>query len=400
MPTPILATPGFSARGILRAMQVAVVCTTDDPVDSLEHHIRLREEGFPVQVRPTWRPDRGMAIEDPQAFNAWLSRLEAASGRSITTWADYLEALRDRHRFFHAQGCRLSDHGLDTVYAEDCSAAQASLIFAEVRAGRPPTPEASVRFKSAMLHEWALMDHAAGWVQQFHIGAHRNANGRMFRQLGPDQGFDTIDDQSYGRPLARFLDRLDREDRLARTILYNLNPRDNELIATLAGTFQDPRIPGKIQFGSAWWFLDQRDGMERQLDALSNLGLLSEASSACSPIRAPSSPSPGMSTSAGSSAPSSVPRWPQASSPTSLSWSAAWCRTSATAMRPAFSISAWRAWPPRPCQHPRARTASDGLTSTLAGSCCGPHPSAIPSGPSVGLVRDPLRAGAWCHPPR
>jgi glucuronate isomerase len=271
----LLAQEGFSARGIMRQMGVAVVCTTDDPTDALEHHRQLAREGFEIQVRPTWRPDRGMAIDDPRAFAAWLGRLEAASGVTITTFGHYLQALSRRHDYFHEHGCRLSDHGLDTVYAESFTTAEVTRIFAKVRSGQSPDAVESACFKSAMLYEWAVMDHRRGWVQQFHIGAMRNNNARIFRALGPDQGVDSIDDQNYARPLSRFLDRLDSSDQLAKTIVYNLNPRDNDLIATLLGNFQDGSVPGKIQFGSAWWFLDQKDGMERQLDSLSNMGLLS-----------------------------------------------------------------------------------------------------------------------------
>lgn len=271
-----LAQPGFSARGIMRRMNVAVVCTTDDPVDSLEHHARLAADpSFPVQVRPTWRPDKGMAIEDPVAFNAWIARLEAASGLAIAGMDDYRTALARRHAFFHERGCRLSDHGLDTVWADAYTEGQIAAIFRKVRGGSTPTPDEAAQFRSCMLHEWAVMDHARGWVQQFHIGAMRNNSSRLFRSLGPDTGFDSIGDASYARPLSRFLDRLDSEDKLARTILYNLHPKDNEVLATMLGNFQDGSVAGKLQFGSGWWFLDQMDGMDKQLDALSNLGLLS-----------------------------------------------------------------------------------------------------------------------------
>lgn len=271
----LLHRPEFSVRGIMEQMQVRVVCTTDDPVDSLEHHQAIAADGWSIQVRPTWRPDKGMAIDDPAAFNAWCDRLAAAANVEIRDYASYMEALRRRHDVFHAAGCRLSDHGLDTVFAEDFTERDAAATFAKVRAGQRPSAEESARFKSAMLHEWALMDHAKGWVQQFHIGALRNNNSRLFGKLGPDKGFDSIGDASYAAPLARFLDRLDRDDRLAKTILYNLNPKDNEVLGTMIGNFQDGTVPGKLQFGSGWWFLDQKDGMEKQLEALSNLSLLS-----------------------------------------------------------------------------------------------------------------------------
>jgi glucuronate isomerase len=270
-----LAEPGFTARGIMERMDVRVVCTTDDPVDTLEHHRVIAASGFAVQVRPTWRPDKGMAIESPERFNAWLDRLAAVSDVHIKDLDSYRAALARRHDFFHATGCRLSDHGIETVHAADWSESQLRATFAKVRAGGVPDEAEVERFKSAMLHEGALMDHAKGWVQQFHIGPIRNNSSRMARTLGPDTGFDSIGDASYAKPLAKFLDRLDSDDRLARTILYNINPKENEVLGTMIGNFQDGSVPGKVQFGSGWWFLDQKDGMERQLAALSSLSLLS-----------------------------------------------------------------------------------------------------------------------------
>ena len=276
----LLAKDTFTARGIMTQMNVVVVCTTDDPVDSLEHHLALRREqqtgsSFGCQMRPTWRPDKGMAVDDPAGFNAWLERLAQAADTDIRDLDGYRMALQVRHRFFHDAGCRLSDHGLDTVYADEYTEAEIKAIFLKVRSGVTPTAEESFKFKSCMLHEWAVMDHAAGWVQQFHIGAQRNNNAQLFRTLGPDTGFDSIGDKSYAEPLGRFLNRLDSDDRLAKTILYNLHPKDNEMLGTMIGNFQDGSVPGKLQFGSGWWFLDQLDGMDKQLDALSNMGLLS-----------------------------------------------------------------------------------------------------------------------------
>ena len=276
-----LAGEGFTTQGIMTRMNVAVSCTTDDPIDSLEHHLAIaaqqKQKGntFTCQVRPTWRPDRGMAVDDAHSFNAWVDQLATVSDTDIRDLASYRTALSKRHDFFHAAGCRLSDHGLDTVYADDYSEAQVVTIFAKVRGGNQLTVEESRRFKSCMLHEGAVMDHAAGWVQQFHIGALRNNNKRLFRTLGPDRGFDSIGDWNYAEPLSRFLDRLDSDDTLTKTILYNLNPKENEVLATMIGNFQDGSVPGKVQFGSGWWFLDQLDGMSRQLDAVSNLSLLS-----------------------------------------------------------------------------------------------------------------------------
>ena len=275
-----LAKEAFSARGIMTRMKVVVVCTTDDPVDSLEHHLSLRAEqekgsAFTCQMRPTWRPDKGMAVDDPAGFNAWVDRLGAVTNRDIRSMDDYRQSLQQRHDFFHAAGCRLSDHGLDTVYADAYTEHEIAHIFGKIRGGTKLTLEESRKFKSCMLHEGAVADHAAGWVQQFHIGALRNNNARLFRTLGADKGYDSIGDWSYAEPLSRFLDRLDGDDRLAKTILYNLNPKENEVLATMIGNFQDGTVPGKMQFGSGWWFLDQLDGMNKQLDALSNLSLLS-----------------------------------------------------------------------------------------------------------------------------
>ena len=271
----MLARPEFSARGILRQMNVAVVCTTDDPADDLRYHKALtRDADFPVRVYPTFRPDKALAIEDPEAFIRYVARLSGAAGMDIGSFADLLDALRRRHDAFHALGCRLSDHGLETITAEDYAESEVRKTVDAVLAGKPVAPHAILQFKSALLHELAVMDWEKGWVQQYHIGALRNANTRMMRALGPDSGFDSIGDFDVARPLARFLDRLDAEDKLARTILYNLNPRDNEVLASMIGNFQDGRIPGKMQYGPAWWFLDHADGMTRQLDALSNLGLL------------------------------------------------------------------------------------------------------------------------------
>ncbi len=272
----LLASEGFSCRGILRRMGVAVVCTTDDPTDNLAWHAALAADpAFPVRVFPTFRPDRAIAVESVDQFNAWVDRLGEAASLEIRDYASLLEALARRHDFFHAHGCRVSDHGLDTMYAADYTQSEVQAAFAKLRVGRELDGEERVKFKSALLYELAVMDWAKGWVQQFHIGAMRNNNTRMFRALGPDTGFDSIGDLPVARPLAAFLDRLDRDGRLAKTILYNLNPADNEVFATMIGNFQDGTTPGKMQWGSGWWFLDQKDGMERQMRTLANHGLLS-----------------------------------------------------------------------------------------------------------------------------
>jgi glucuronate isomerase len=274
--TEMLQGDDFSTRGLLKKMRVRVVCTTDDPLDSLEHHQRLRDDPtFRVKVLPAFRPDQAMAIDDPAAFNRWVDRLAELCNCDIADYRRFLDCLTARHGFFHDMGCRLSDHGLEEPYAEDYTEAEVKAIFTKVRIGKAITGSEALVFKSAMLVEFAEMDHDRGWTQQFHLGALRNQNARAFRRLGPDTGYDSIGDFVMGRSLGRLLDRLDSRDKLARTILYVLNPRDNEMIATTIGNFQDGRIPGKIQFGSGWWFNDQKDGMERQLNALSNMGLLS-----------------------------------------------------------------------------------------------------------------------------
>jgi glucuronate isomerase len=273
--TALLQTDNFSARNIMRSFRVEIVCTTDDPLDSLEHHISLRKEGFEIRVLPTWRPDRAMMAEDNSAFIAYLNRLEEMTDRTINSYQTYLEALKIRHDYFHQHGCRLSDHGLETICAEDYTAHEIELLFSKILKGTDLKVEEKLKFRSAMLHDFALMDHEKGWVQQFHLGALRNNSSRMFRLVGPDKGFDSIGDFEIALPLSRFLNKLDISNRLAKTILYNLNPRDNEVIATMAGNFNDGLVPGKMQFGSGWWFLDQKDGIKRQLEALSTIGLLS-----------------------------------------------------------------------------------------------------------------------------
>jgi len=270
-----LSSKEYSARGIIKKMNVEVLCTTDDPVDTLEHHQKIKRDQFPVRVLPTWRPDKAMAIESPSDYNKYIEKLEQASGISIHTFDSLIEALYKRHQFFHDHGCRLSDHGLDTFYAEKYSREEIKNIFIKVRHDKMPDPEDILKFKSSLLYELAVMDHEKNWTQQFHVGAMRNNNTAMFQQIGPDTGFDSIGDRSVATSMSRFLDRLNLEKKLTKTILYNLNPRDNELYATMSGNFQDDSIPCKIQWGSAWWFLDQKNGMENQINILSNMGLLS-----------------------------------------------------------------------------------------------------------------------------
>jgi glucuronate isomerase len=272
-----LATPEFSVRGIQRQMNVEVVCTTDDPVDSLEYHkVLANTKGLSTKVYPAFRADTAMAVEDPAAFAAYVRKLAKAADADIGTFPEFLSALARRHAYFHSMGCRLSDHGLETIYAEDYSEKEINASFAKLLKAKPLTTAEALKFKSAMLYELAVMDAEKGWVQQFHFGALRNTNTRMMCMIGRDAGFDSIGDFEFARPLAKFLNKLDSENRLAKTILYNLNPRDNELFATMIGNFQDGSVAGKLQYGSAWWFLDQIDGMTKQIEALSNMGLLSQ----------------------------------------------------------------------------------------------------------------------------
>jgi len=270
-----LNSPEYTVRNIIRMANVHTICTTDDPVDSLEHHVAIKKSGFEVNVLPAWRPDKAMMVENTGFFNDYMNQLEQVSGISIGTFDQMMLALDKRHQFFHDNGCRLSDHGLETAYAEDYTLEEIRAIFLKIRSGNTLTKEEILQFKSAMLVEFGIMDHSRGWTQQFHIGALRNNNSRLFKQLGPDTGFDSIGDLELARPLSRLLDRLDSSNQLAKTVLYNLNPRDNELLGTMIGNFQDGSVPGKMQYGSGWWFLDQKDGMEKQIQALSNLGLLS-----------------------------------------------------------------------------------------------------------------------------
>lgn len=270
-----LKQPGYSARGMMTRYNVEVVCTTDDPVDSLEYHKKTMESGFTTKMLPTWRPDKAMAVEVPANFRAYMETLAEVSGITINSVDDMIDALEKRHDYFASYGCRLSDHGIEEFYAEDYTYMEIKAIFNKVYGGTQLSQEEILKFKSAMLVIFGQMDYKKGWTQQFHYGAIRNNNTKMFKQLGADTGFDSIGEFNTAKAMSKFLDRLNMNDKLAKTILYNLNPCANEVIATMLGNFQDGSVPGKIQFGSGWWFLDQKDGMERQMNALSLLGLLS-----------------------------------------------------------------------------------------------------------------------------
>ena len=270
-----LATPEFRGQALIRRFNVEVVCTTDDPVDDLRWHKMIAENPFGTKVLPARRPDKAMAVENPAAYKAYVERLGEVAGIEIRTYRDLCDALQKRHDFFASMGCSLSDHGLERFHSADYADWEIENIFAKVMAGNVPNEEEADKFKSAFLYDQAVMDAEAGWVQQFHVGAIRNNNGRMFGLVGPDTGYDSIHDHAVAEDGNRFFNRLATEEKLAKTILYCLNPKDNVVMMTTAYNFNDGTVPGKMQFGSGWWFLDQEVGMRRQIDSLSMLGLLS-----------------------------------------------------------------------------------------------------------------------------
>jgi glucuronate isomerase len=265
----------LSAQGILAKFDVRAVCTTDDPADPLEHHVAIRRAGLATKVFPTFRPDRALQVDDPTVFNPWVDRLGATAQKQIASLTEFTDALSSRHQDFHAIGGRLSDHGLPHCYATPCTESDASQIFAHARAGRAASPHEHEQFASYLMLLFGRLDAAAGWTKQLHLGARRNVNSRMMETLGRDTGYDSIGDYPQVDGLARYLDRLEQEQALPKTILYNNNPVDNYPMATMIGNFQDGSVAGKLQFGSGWWYLDQKDGIEWQIDALSNVGLLS-----------------------------------------------------------------------------------------------------------------------------
>jgi glucuronate isomerase len=271
----MLQDPSYSTQGLVQKMNVRVICTTDDPIDSLEYHQQIKESNFGTKVFPAFRPDKAMEVSNAANFVAYVKKLEQAANLSISTFEDFLFALQNRHDFFASMGCNVSDHGLEEIYAEDFTGTEIEAIFVKVHGGKELNLAEQRKFKSCMLLHFAEWDWEKGWIQQYHLGALRNNNSRMMQKLGPDTGWDSIGDFSQAAALAKFLNKLDSEDKLAKTIIYNLNPADNELMATMIGNFNDGSVAGKVQFGSGWWFLDQKDGMERQISALSNMGLIS-----------------------------------------------------------------------------------------------------------------------------
>jgi glucuronate isomerase len=270
-----LARPELSARGILKKFNVAALCTTDDPTDDLAHHKKIAADGLATRVLPAFRPDNALAVHRPALFKAWLGRLERAADKDIASLADFVAALRRRHDYFHAHGCRLSDHGLNQCPASPCSDKKAAAIFDRARRDRAATPEEQVQLGTCLMLHFGRWDAEKGWVKQLHLGALRNNNTRLLEQLGPDTGFDCMGDFPQCQTLVRYLDLLERESRLPKIIVYNSNPADNYAFATAVGSFQDGSLAGKMQWGSGWWFMDQKEGIEWQLNALSNIGLLS-----------------------------------------------------------------------------------------------------------------------------
>ncbi|HEY1051032.1 MAG TPA: glucuronate isomerase [Prosthecobacter sp.] len=270
-----LARPEMSARGILRTQKVKALCTTDDPIDDLAWHRQCAGDGFEVGVYPTFRPDKALAVHQPEAWNAWCEKLGAASGIDVKSYAALLEALKQRHDFFHSVGGRLSDHGLNYCHANFISDAEAERIFQKARSGAAADSKEQDQFASNIMLHVGRLNAARGWTMQLHLGPVRNNNSRLAREIGADVGCDSIGDYLQAETLSRFLDRLDTENALPKTVLYNVNPAHNYVFGTMAGNFADGTTPGKVQFGSGWWFVDQKEGMEWQINALSNLGLLS-----------------------------------------------------------------------------------------------------------------------------
>ena len=271
----LLKKPEYSVRNLLRKMNVAVVGTTDDPTDDLRFHKQLQDDKFEIKVLPSFRPDKATEMEKGKAFVDWIQKLEKTVGHSITDFSNLIKALQERHDFFHEMGCRISDHGHANFYGEEYTESEVNTIFLKALKCELVSVQEINKYKSAVLFELALMNKKKSWAQQFHVGAIRNNNAKMLRDIGPDQGFDSLGDLNMADNMSKFFGRLSQCDGLTNTIVYNLNPRDSEMFASMAANFNDGIVAGKMQYGAAWWFLDQKDGMEKQLDVLSNFGLLS-----------------------------------------------------------------------------------------------------------------------------
>lgn len=272
--TAKLQTPEYSVRRLIQKMNVESIGTTDDPLDDLLSHQKIKADGFSAKVLPSFRPDKAMNADNVPEFNSYIKKLGEISGQQIKNFNQFLDALKGRHDFFAENGCNVSDHGLEQLYCEEYKDAEIEAIFGKILALEVLTSSEILKFKSCMLINLAVWDHEKGWIQQYHVGALRNNNKRLLDQLGPDTGFDSIGDFSQAAGLSKFLNKLDSTNRLTKTILYNLNPADNEMLAAMAGNFNDGTVAGKIQFGAAWWFLDQKHGIIDQINALSNMGLL------------------------------------------------------------------------------------------------------------------------------
>lgn len=272
----MLQEPGFSVQNLLRRVNIDTLCTTDDPIDSLQYHKQIANQQPGFKALPTWRPDNAMNAGNPEKFNQYIDKLAHAANTEINTIDDLLQALQIRHDYFEAHGCKISDHGIEEFYADDYTLSEIRSIFSKIRGGKAPAQAELLKYKSFILIEGAKMDHASNWTQQFHYGVLRNNNSRMFAAIGADTGFDSIGDFRTAQAMVKFFDTLDRTNQLARTIIYNINPAHNEIIATMAGNFNQGPTAAKIQFGSGWWFLDQKNGMIEQMNALSALGLISK----------------------------------------------------------------------------------------------------------------------------
>jgi glucuronate isomerase len=270
----LLKKPEFSVRNLLHKMNVKMVGTTDDPTDDLQYHKELLDEGFEISVLPTFRPDKATEIEKGIDFIKWIQKLEVVVGFEIQSFLELVSALQNRHNFFHEVGCRISDHGHNCFYDVIATGEEINKIFKKALQHTSLSDIEIEKYKATLLHKIAIMNHEKGWVQQFHVGAIRNNNSKMMALLGPDQGFDSIGDMDMAQKMSRFFDKLNSANALTKTIVYNLNPRDNEMMASMVANFNDGITPGKMQYGAAWWFLDQKDGMQKQLDVLSNFGLL------------------------------------------------------------------------------------------------------------------------------
>jgi glucuronate isomerase len=271
-----LQSPEYSVRNIVTGKNVVMIGTTDDPLDNLEHHQKIAKDGYATQILPSFRPDKAMYSEDTVALNGYIDQLQALTDTDIQDLDTYLTALKSRHDYFAANGCKISDHGLEHMYAEEYTDEEIKDIFQKIRSKQAITQQESWKFKTAMLYHFAVWDHEKGWVQQYHLGGLRNNNTRALAELGPDTGWDSIADFSQARSLSTFLNKLEKENKLTKTILYNLNAADNDVFAAMTGNFNDGSVAGKIQFGSGWWFNDQKDGMISQLTSLSNIGLISQ----------------------------------------------------------------------------------------------------------------------------